>query len=127
MDNIDHLIRKISKYVSFGQPVASGSVVSQRVSDPRIPILAYYLSLKAQAGEDNYYHEVWLKKDGKFAITEAWYRESSVTRKLHLDNLNYEQLKAAYGEEEAHSIALRISEIIKKSEKEDWRPFPKRS
>lgn len=126
MDNIDHLIRKVSKYVSFGQPVASGSVVSQRVSDPRIPILAYYLSLKVQEEEQNYYHEVWLKKDGKFAITEAWYQESRVTRKLYKDNLSYDQLKVEFGEEEAHSIALRISEIIKKSEKEDWKPFSKR-
>ncbi|MDQ1910320.1 hypothetical protein RAC89_07385 [Paenibacillus sp. GD4] len=123
MDNIDHLIRKVSKYVSFGQPIASGSVVSQRVSDPRIPMLAYYLSLKALEDDKNHYHEVWLKKDGLFAITDAWYRESTVSRKLLQDNLTFEQLKKHYGDEESHNIALRISEIIKKSEKEDWKPY----
>jgi S-adenosylmethionine:tRNA-ribosyltransferase-isomerase (queuine synthetase) len=127
MQSVDQLIRKVSRYVSFGQPVSSGSVVSQRISDPRIPMQAYYLSLKAQSEQDQYYHEVWLKKEGSFAITEAWYKESSVTRKLHRDNLSYEQLTLAIGEEEANAIMMRITEIIKKSEKEDWRPLSRRA
>ncbi|MEK8132384.1 hypothetical protein WMW72_31245 [Paenibacillus filicis] len=127
MQSIDQLIRKVSRYVSFGQPVSSGSVVSQRISDPRIPMQAYYLSLKAQNEQDQYYHEVWLKQEGSFAVTEAWYKDSTVTRKLHLDNLNYEQLIVAIGEEDANAVMMRITEIIKKSEKEDWRPFSRRA
>jgi hypothetical protein len=127
MDNIDHLIRKVSKYVSFGQPVAEGSVISQRISDPRISILAYYLGIQAVKEEENYYHEVWLKKEGLFAITEGWYRASNVTRKLFCDNLTFEQLKDKIGEDQAHGIALRITEIIKKSEREDWKRYDSRS
>ncbi|WP_248930154.1 hypothetical protein [Paenibacillus hamazuiensis] len=123
MDNIDHLIRKVSKYVSFGQPVSQGSLVSQRISDPRIPILAFYLGIQQMEGQNDYYHEVWLKKEGTFAITEAWYRGSNVTRKLLMDNLNFEQLKKNFGDDNANSVVLRITEIIKKSEKTDyWRP-----
>jgi hypothetical protein len=120
MDNIDHIVKKVSKYISFGQPVSSGSVFSQRISDPRIPMLAYYMSMKLQNEEEHYYHEIWLKKEGLFAVTEAWYQGSNVTRKIYQDNVTYEQIKALFGEEDAHSLAIRITEIIKKSEKEDW-------
>ncbi len=127
MQPVEQLIRKVSRYISFGQPVSSGSVISQRLSDPRIPMQAYYLSLRTQNEQDQYYHEVWLKKEGYFAITEAWYKESSVTRKLHQDNLTFEQLALSIGEEDANAIVMRISEIIKKSEKEDWRPLSRRA
>ncbi|WP_281885094.1 hypothetical protein [Paenibacillus sp. YYML68] len=123
----DQLIRKVSKYVTFGQPVASGSVISQRLADPRIPILAYYLTLIAQEGEKDYYHEVWLKKDGSFALTEAWYRESTVSRKLLKDDLSYEQLLETIGETEVNAIMMRISETIKKSERDDWRRYSSRA
>ncbi|SDB99273.1 hypothetical protein SAMN02799630_05852 [Paenibacillus sp. UNCCL117] len=127
MHSVDQLIRKVSRYVSFGQPVSSGSVVSQRLSDPRIPMQAYYLTLTTQNERDQYYHEIWLKKEGSFAITEAWYKESSVTRKLHQDNLSFEQLTLSIGEENANAIVMRITEIIKKSEKEDWKRFSVRA
>ncbi|TBL71371.1 hypothetical protein [Paenibacillus thalictri] len=120
MENIDHLIRKVVKYVTFGQPVSQGSVVSQRISDPRIPILAFYLSLQQIDEKEQYYHEIWLKKEGMFAITEAWYRGSNVTRKLLKDHLNFEQLRTEFGEEIANNVGLRITEIIKKSERADW-------
>lgn len=120
--HVEQLIKKLSKYVSFGQPVSSGSVVSQRISDPRIPIQAYYLSIKSKSEDEPYYHEVWLRKDGLFAIIEAWYRESNVTRKLLKDSLDYNALKEQIGPEDIGQIVVRMTEIIKKSEKEDWRP-----
>lgn len=123
MDHIDHLIHKVSKYVSFGQPVSEGSLVTPRISDPRIPIAAFYLGIQKMEGSENYYHEVWLKKEGLFAITEAWYKEDSkVFRKLLSDNVTFEQLKMKIGEDNATGIALRITEIIKKSE--GWKPGP---
>ncbi|CAG7656467.1 hypothetical protein ACFQI7_18825 [Paenibacillus allorhizosphaerae] len=124
--SIEHLIRKVSKYVSFGQPVSSGSVISQRISDPRLPILAYYLNMKLQNEQEQYYREVWLKKDGSFAITEAWYKDSSVTRKLYQDQLTADQLKHAIGEEELNSVILRMTEIVKKFERDDWKPQSRR-
>jgi hypothetical protein len=127
MDNIDHLIKKVSTCVSFGQPVSSGSVMSQRLSDPRMSIMAYYMCMKTINEAEHYYHEVWLKKEGLFVITEAWYKESNVSRKLLHDNLSFEQLKETFGEEEANSVVLRMTEIIKKSEREDWRPNSKRA
>ncbi|SFL12512.1 hypothetical protein SAMN03159341_103359 [Paenibacillus sp. 1_12] len=127
MDNINYVIKKVSTCITFGQPVSSGSVMSQRLSDPRIPISAYYMSMKTINEMEHYYHEVWLKKEGLFAITEAWYKDSSVSRKLLHDNLTFEQLKELYGEEEANSVILRMTEIIKKSEREDWRPQSRRS
>jgi hypothetical protein len=127
MEKIDHIIKKLSKYISFGQPVASGSVFSQRLSDPRIPILAYYMSMKLQNEQENYYHEIWLKKDGYFTITEAWYQDSFVNRKILRDNVDFEQLKAAFGEDEANALLVRMTEIIRKSEKEDWSPTRKRA
>ncbi|WP_240420911.1 hypothetical protein [Paenibacillus periandrae] len=127
MDNIDYVIKKVSTCITFGQPVSSGSVMSQRLSDPRISILAYYMSMKMINEAEHYYHEVWLKKEGLFAITEAWYKDSSVSRKLLHDNLTFEQLKGHFGEEEANSVVLRMTEIIKKSEREDWRPQTRRS
>jgi len=124
--SIEHLIRKVSKYVSFGQPVSSGSVISQRISDPRLPILAYYLNMKLQNEQEQYYREVWLKKDGSFAITEAWYKDSSVTRKLYQDQLTADQLKHAMGEEELNSVILRMTGIVKKFERDDWKPQSRR-
>ncbi|WP_426449311.1 hypothetical protein ACP26L_30835 [Paenibacillus sp. S-38] len=124
--NIEHLVKKVSKYVTFGQPVSSGSVVSQRLSDPRIPILAYYLINKQQNQEEQHYHEIWLKKDGSFAVTESWYRESNVTRQLLKDNLSFEVLQNHISEEDAEAIVIRLTEIVKKSEKEDWRPLSRR-
>ncbi|KEQ23756.1 hypothetical protein [Paenibacillus tyrfis] len=82
MNPMDHLIKRVSKYVSFGQPVSSGSVVSQRLSDPRMPMQAFYL---------------------------------------------IEQLINAIGEEQSHHVILRMTEIVKKSEREDWRPYSKRT
>lgn len=125
--SIEHLIRKVSRYVTFGQPVSSGSVVSQRLSDPRIPMQAYYLTLQEQNKQEQYYHEVWLKKEGSFAVTEAWYKDNSVTRKLYKDNLSFEQLSRLIGKEESNAVMMRISEIIKKSEKDDWRPYIRRA
>jgi hypothetical protein len=127
MDNIDHVIKKVSTCVSFGQPVSSGSVMSQRLSDPRMPISAYYLSMKTINETEHYYHEAWLKKEGAFAITEAWYKDSNVSRKLLKDNLTFVQLKETFGEEEANSVVLRMTEIIKKSARDDWRPNSKRA
>ncbi|MHC2203492.1 hypothetical protein [Paenibacillus sp. PvR053] len=127
MTSVEHTIKKVSRYVSFGQPVSSGSVVNQRISDPRIPMQAYYLTIQSKNEQENYYHEIWLKKDGDFAITEAWYRESNVTRKLLKDNLSYEQLKTSIGDEDSNNILMRMTEIIKKSEKEDWRPLSRRA
>ncbi|AEI45376.1 hypothetical protein [Paenibacillus mucilaginosus] len=124
--NIEHLIKKVSKYVTFGQPVSSGSVVSQRLSDPRIPILAYYLINKQQNQEEQHYHEIWLKKDGNFAITESWYRESNVTRKLLKDHLSFEALQKDISAEDAEAIVIRLTEVIKKSEMDDWRPLSSR-
>ncbi|TVY05528.1 hypothetical protein [Paenibacillus cremeus] len=124
--SIDNLIRKMSKYVAFGNPVSAGSVVSQRLSDPRIPMLAYYLTMQSKNEQEQYYHEVWLKKEGSFAITEAWYKESNVTRKLLQDNLSHDQLQRSIGEEDYSNIVLRITEIIKKYEKQDWRPQSRR-
>lgn len=121
MQHVDLLIKKVSKYVPFGQPVSSGSVVNQRISDPRIPMQAYYLTIKMLCEKESYYHEIWLKRECLFAITEAWYGASSVTRKVFKDNLNYEQLKETIGEEESSGIIMRFTEIIKKSEKDDWR------
>lgn len=120
MENIEHVIKKVSKYVTFGQPISSGSVYSQRLSDPRIPIVAYYMSMKKQSENEEYYHEIWLKKDGTFAVIEAWYKESIVSRKLLHDNLEFDQISSLFGEEEASHIILRMTEIIQKSEKEDW-------
>jgi hypothetical protein len=120
MENIDHVIRKVSKYVSFGQPISSGSVFNQRISDPRIPMLAYYMSMKLQNEEEHYYYEIWLKKEGGFAITEAWYKESNVTRKLLKDNVTFEYIVSSFGEEEANNLIIRMTEIIKKSERDDW-------
>ncbi|MDF2960589.1 MAG: hypothetical protein K0S39_2324 [Paenibacillus sp.] len=127
MDNIDHIIKKVSKYVSFGQPVSSGSVFSQRISDPRIPMLAYYMSMKLRNEEEHYYHEIWLKKEGLFAVTEAWYKESNVSRKIFQDNVTYEHIKNTFGEEEANALVIRMTEIIKKSEKDDWSSSRKRA
>ncbi|MGG2196404.1 hypothetical protein [Paenibacillus validus] len=127
MSSIEYLIRKVSRYVTFGQPVSSGSVISQRLSDPRIPMLAYYLGLQEQDKENQYYHEVWLKKEGTFALTEAWYKGSMVTRKLYKDNLSFEQLTGIIGEEDANAIIMRFNEIMKKSEKDDWRPYSLRT
>ncbi|CAG7614938.1 hypothetical protein PAESOLCIP111_01763 [Paenibacillus solanacearum] len=124
--SIEHLIRKVSKYVSFGQPVSSGSVISQRISDPRIPMQAYYLNMKLQNEQEQYYHEVWLKMNGSFAVTEAWYTDSSVTRKLYRDPLTADQLQQVIGEEEFSGIVLRMTEIVKKFEKDDWRPQSRR-
>jgi len=123
LDNVDHLIKKVSKHVSFGQPVASGSVINQRISDPRIPILACYMTMKPHNGEDNCYYEAWLEKDGVFAVTEARYKETTVTRSLLHSNLTYEQMKEVYGEEDVHAIVSRMVEIIKKSENDDWSRF----
>jgi hypothetical protein len=120
MENIDHVIRKVSKYVTFGQPVSSGSVFNQRISDPRIPMLAYYMSMQLQNEEEHYYHEIWLKKEGCFAITEAWYKESNVTRKLLIDNVTFEYIASSFGEEEANNLIIRMTEIIKKTERDDW-------
>jgi len=120
MDNIDPIIKKVSKYISFGQPVSSGSVFSPRVSDPRIPINAYYMSMKLLNEDEHYYHEIWLKNDGQFAITEAWYQGSNVSRKLYKESATYQQITDAYGEEDAGALLLRMTEIIKKSEKQDW-------
>lgn len=127
MSSVEHILKKVSRYVSFGQPVSSGSVVNQRISDPRIPMQAYYLTIQSKNEQDNYYYEVWLTKDGEFAITEAWYRESNVTRKLLKDNLSYDQLKKYIGDEESNNILMRMTEIIKKSEKDDWRPYSRRA
>ncbi|MCR8636661.1 hypothetical protein [Paenibacillus radicis (ex Xue et al. 2023)] len=127
MDNIDHLIKKVSKYISFGQPVSSGSVYSQRISDPRIPMSAYYMSMKLRNEEEQYYHEIWLKKEGHFAITEAWYKDSNVSRKIFQDNVSYDDIKSTFSEEDAHGLAIRMTEIIKKSEKEDWSSTRKRA
>lgn len=127
MSSVEHIIKKVSRYVSFGQPVSSGSVVNQRISDPRIPMQAYYLTIQSKNEQENYYHEIWLKKEGAFAITEAWYRESNVTRKLLKDNLSYDQLKNSIGDEDSNNILMRMTEIIKKSEKEDWRPLSRRA
>jgi hypothetical protein len=126
MENIDHVIRKASKYVTFGQPVSSGSVVNQRISDPRMTISASYMSMKLQNEDEHYYHEIWLKKEGTFAITEAWYKDSYVTRKLLKDNLSFETLTEEFGEEEANNLIVRLTEIIKKSEKEVWSSSPPR-
>lgn len=128
LHSINQLIRKVSKYVTFGRPISSGSVISQRISDPRIPIQAYYLAIQSKNEQENYYHEVWLKKEGTFAITEAWYtNENNIIRKLLKDNLSYEQLKAAIGDDQIHSIMFRITEIIKKSENDVWKPLSSRS
>lgn len=124
--SIEHLIRKVSKYVSFGQPVSSGSVISQRISDPRIPMQAYYLNMKLQNEQEQYYHEVWLKMNGSFAVTEAWYTDSAVTRKLYRDQLTADQLQQVIGEEDFSGIVLRMTEIVKKFEKDDWRPQSRR-
>lgn len=126
MDKIDYIVKKVSTCITFGQPVSSGSVMSQRLSDPRIPISAYYMSMKMINEMEHYYHEVWLKKEGLFAITEAWYKDSNVSRKLLHDDLTFEQLKGTYGEDEANSVVLRMTEIIKKSERDDWRPQSRR-
>lgn len=120
MDHVDLLIKKLTRYVSFGQPVSSGSVFNQRISDPRIPISAYYMTMKLHNEEDRCYHEVWLTKEGLFAVTEAWYTETNVTRKLLHNNLTYDQLKETMGEEEAKAVVVRIAEIISKSEADDW-------
>lgn len=120
MEHIDLLIKKLTKYVSFGQPVSSGSVFNQRISDPRIPIAAYYMTMKLHNEEERCYHEVWLTKEGLFAITQAWYSDTTVTRKLVHNDLTYEQLKETMGEEEAKAVVARIAEIISKSEAEDW-------
>ncbi|WP_269869766.1 hypothetical protein [Paenibacillus caseinilyticus] len=120
------MIKKASKYVTFGQPVSSGSVISQRLSDPRIPIVAYYLMNQLQNPEEQHYYELWLKKDGNFAVTESWYRESNVTRQLLRETLSFEQLRAMISEEEAESIIIRLTEIVKKSEKDDWKPLARR-
>ncbi|NHN29330.1 hypothetical protein [Paenibacillus agricola] len=127
MDKINQIIKKVSTCVTFGQPVSSGSVMSQRLSDPRMPIMAYYMSMKMIEEAEHYYHEAWLKKEGLFAITEAWYKDSNVSRKLLKDNLTFEQLKEEFGEEESNAVVLRMTEIIKKSEREDWRPTSKRA
>jgi hypothetical protein len=127
VDNIDYVIKKVSTCITFGQPVSSGSVMSQRLSDPRMPISAYYMSMKTMNEAEHYYHEAWLKKEGLFAITEAWYKDSTVSRKLLHDNLSFEQLKEFYGVEEATSVIMRMTEIIKKSERADWRPVSKRA
>ncbi|MDO3678657.1 hypothetical protein [Paenibacillus ehimensis] len=127
MNPVDHLIKKVCKYVSFGQPVSSGSLVSQRSSDPRMPMQAFYLTLQPKSEQEHYYHEVWLKKEGSFAITEAWYKDSTVTRSLVQDNISYEQLINAIGEEHSHHVVLRMTEIVKKSEREDWRPYARRA
>ncbi|MCZ8523645.1 hypothetical protein [Paenibacillus sp. KR2-11] len=126
MNSIENLIKKASKYVTFGQPVSSGSVISQRLSDPRIPIVAYYLMNQLQNPEEQHYYELWLKKDGNFAVTESWYRESNVTRQLLRETLSFEQLRAMISEEEAESIIIRLTEIVKKSEKDDWKPLARR-
>ncbi|WP_028552551.1 hypothetical protein [Paenibacillus sp. UNC451MF] len=120
MEHVDLLIKKLTKYVSFGQPVSSGSVFNQRISDPRIPISAYYMTMKLHNEEERCYHEVWLTKEGLFAVTEAWYTETTVTRKLLHNDLTYEQLMETYGEEEAKSVVVRMTEIISKSEADDW-------
>ncbi|MFH5185968.1 hypothetical protein ACHHV8_26840 [Paenibacillus sp. TAB 01] len=128
MENFDILFKRVSKYVVFGQPVASGSVVNQRLSDPRIPMSACYMTLKVQNEGEHYYHEVWLKKEGLFAITEAWYKDSSVSRKLLHDNVGFAQLKELFGEEESGSVIVRMTEIIKKSERDEWqRQIPRRA
>ncbi|OXM85314.1 hypothetical protein CF651_17150 [Paenibacillus rigui] len=128
VENFEILFKRVSKCVVFGQPVASGSVVNQRISDPRIPMSACYMSLKVQNAEENYYHEVWLKKEGHFAITEAWYRDASVTRKLLHDNVCFSQLQQLFGEEETASVVMRMTEIIKKSERDEWqRQMPRRA
>lgn len=125
--SIEHLIRKLSKYVTFGQPVSSGSVISQRLSDPRLSLQAYYLNMKQQNEQDQHYHEIWLIKEGSFAITEAWYKGSTVTRKLYKVSMDHEQLKKQIGEEEFNGVILRMTEIVQKFEKDDWRPQARRA
>ncbi|WP_192701317.1 hypothetical protein [Paenibacillus sp. OAS669] len=120
MEHVDLLIKKLTKYVSFGQPVSSGSVFNQRISDPRIPISAYYMTMKPHNEEERCYHEVWLTKEGLFAITEAWYTDTMVKRKLIHNDLTYEQLIEVHGEDEAKGVVVRMTEIISKSESDDW-------
>ncbi|ALS23544.1 MULTISPECIES: hypothetical protein [Paenibacillus] len=126
MSSVEHIIKKVSRYITFGQPVSSGSLVNQRISDPRIPMQAYYLAIQSKNEQENYYHEIWLKKEGEFAITEAWYRENNVTRKLLKDHLSYDQLKNSIGDEEANHILMRMTEIIEKSE-DGWGPYSRRT
>lgn len=125
-DSTEFLIRKVTQYVSFGQPVASGSIISQRLSDPRIPIQAFYLTMQMIDQEQHYYHEVWLKKDGDFAVLEAWYRETNVTRKLLKERMNFAQLKEEKGPDFASQITMRITEILKKSDRDGWRKSTRR-
>ncbi|UQZ85927.1 hypothetical protein SK3146_05217 [Paenibacillus konkukensis] len=120
MSDLELLIKKVSRYVSFGQPVSSGSVINQRISDPRVPISACYMSMKLMNEQEHYYYEIWLKKEGMFAVTEAWYKETTVSRSLLYDDLTYEQLAEVYGEEDSRTVIMRMNEIIKKSENEDW-------
>ncbi|MFE5318573.1 hypothetical protein ACFQ88_07685 [Paenibacillus sp. NPDC056579] len=120
MDNLDPIIKKVSKHVSFGQPVAAGSVINQRISDPRIPISACYMTMKLHNKEDICYYEAWLQKDGLFAVTEAWYKETTVRRNLLHADLTYEQLQEVYGVEDVQAVVSRMIEIIKKSEQDDW-------
>jgi hypothetical protein len=127
MDNIDHLVKKVSKSVSFGMPVSSGSVMSQRLSDPRLSMSAYYMTMKTINEQERFYHEIWLKKEGNFAVTEAWYTESNVSRKMLKDNLSFEDLKTNFGQEYAHSVLARMTEIVEKAEREDWRPNSRRA
>ncbi|TDG00398.1 hypothetical protein [Paenibacillus piri] len=125
--DINRVIKEVSKYISFGQPVSSGSVFNQRISDPRIAMQAYYMSMKLRSEEEHYYHEIWLKKDGTFAITEAWYHGSTVSRKLYRDNVAFDDIVQTFGDEEANAVLVRMTEIIKKSEREDWSSSRKRA